>query len=320
MKTLRLFADVARLRSISRAADEHGITQSAASQRISALEKQVDVQLIDRSVRPLALTPAGEVFLEGCRDVLERYDQLQRRVCQLRPQLAGEVRVDAIYSAGIGLLNHAVDRFRQEQPDVEVKVEYRPVNEVYDVVARRDCDFGIVSYPESNARFGVIPLRDEVMAVVCGPDHELAGRNRLSATDLDGRELLTFDSSLPVGRQIRRYLKEAGAKPRITNHFDNIDTLKSAVALTDGLSILPTRTVLREVAAHTLRAIELTPSTVRPIGMIYARDKRKSKSDENPLNPAAQAFADFLVAHAGPNVDLVDEQEARGRQLVRGKV
>ena len=80
MQTLRLFADVARCHSFSEAARLHGITQSAASQRISQLEKRLDAQLIDRSVRPLELTDAGRLFLQGCQSLIEHYDELEQRV------------------------------------------------------------------------------------------------------------------------------------------------------------------------------------------------------------------------------------------------
>src|ERR1043165_3129716 len=103
MQALRLFVEVARHQSFSRAADEFGITQSAVSQRISQLEKKLGVTLIDRSVRPLALTPAGEAFYHEGRELVEQYDALERRVSRLRPRVEGPVNVDAIYSAGIDL-------------------------------------------------------------------------------------------------------------------------------------------------------------------------------------------------------------------------
>lgn len=319
LQTLRLFVEVASRRSFSEAAEFQGVTQSAASQRIRQLEKRLGVTLIDRAVRPLALTPAGEVFLEGCRDIIDRFDTLEQRVSRLRPPVEGYVRVDAIYSAGIGLLNHLKERFEREQPRVSVSVEYKPVDEVYEAVRARRCDAGIVSYPASSRDIGLIPLRDEVMAVVCGPGHPLAGRDRIEAKELADHELITFEPSLPVGRRVRRYLRENGVTPRIANSFDNIDTLKNAVALTDGLSILPTRTVLREVAAGSLAVVGLSPQLLRPIGVIYPRRGRR-QNDAGPLSPAAQAFCDFLYEHAGPTVELVDEQEARGQRLVEDKV
>src|SRR5690606_18096178 len=121
------------------------------------------------------------------------------------------------------------------------------------------CDLGILSYPERWRRVGGISLRDEPMAVVCRPEHELAQRGRVEAADLAPFEMVTFDQDLPVGRRIRRYLREHGASPRVVAWFDNIDTIKNAVAVTDRFAILPTRTVSREVAAGDLATVRLEP-------------------------------------------------------------
>ena len=322
MKTLRLFASVARHRSFSRAAGEMGVTQSAASQRIRQLEDRLGTRLIDRSVRPLALTPAGERFFEGTEDVLRRYDLLERQVAEMSPELDGQVHVESIYSAGIGLLNRIKSLFEREQPRVSVGVEYKGPDEVYEAVRQQRCDLGIVSYPQSSSRVGVIRLREEPMALVCRPTDPLAERVSIHANELAERELLMFERSLPVGRRIRRYLRENGARARGSQAFDNIDTLKTAATVTGTPAILPKRTVLREVAAGSLAVVELDPPITRPLGIIYPRwgEPADGDSGPGPLSPCAQAFADCLLAHAGPNVDLIDEQEARGRELVGGDV
>ena len=78
MQTLRLFCDVAACRSVSQAAARHGITQSAASQRVSQFEKRLGVTLIDRSVRPLDLTAAGELMLREGRSHAPRHGSRSR--------------------------------------------------------------------------------------------------------------------------------------------------------------------------------------------------------------------------------------------------
>jgi DNA-binding transcriptional LysR family regulator len=332
MQTLRLFKDVARCRSFSQAAALHGITQSAASQRVSALEKRLGVTLINRSVRPLALTEAGRLFLAGCDDLLDRYDRLASKVAGLRGEPEGVVRVTAIYSAGIDLLNNVRERFEAAFPKVEVEIRYEQPDAVYQAVRGGECDLGILSYPQRWRNVGVLPLRDEPMAVVCRPDHELARRGvaSLHAADLTGLDMVTFDTELPVGRRIREYLRENGAHPNITNVFDNIDTIKSAVALTDQVSILPRRTVIREVAAGALALVELEPTLVRPIGIIFRGVRSRGRAGRNGESPASvsdgggfvpgvQAFVDFLLDYAGPNVDLAGEivhATKRGDELV----
>lgn len=295
MQTLRIYCDVARHRSFSQAAAEHGITQSAASQRVGQLEKRLGVKLIDRSVRPLTLTPAGAEFMRGSQALLERYDQLEGRVSRYTPLAEGGVRVNAIYSAGIDLLNQIKEAFVSLHPGVKVIIEYIHPEEVYEAVRDHRCDLGILSYPQRWQQVQAIPLRDEPMVVVCSPSHPLASAPSIHASDLQDWPMVTFEQSLPVGRSVRRYLREHHVHPSVTNVFDNIDTIKSAVAITEQLAILPQRTVLREQAAETLAVIDLEPRLVRPMGIIYRRHSRKG------LRPAVQAFIDYLHEHAGPS-------------------
>ncbi|MCE9588915.1 MAG: LysR family transcriptional regulator [Planctomycetes bacterium] len=315
MRTLEIFVEVARLRGFSAAGHELGMTQSAVSQRIGQLEKKLGVQLIDRSVRPLELTPAGQEYLKGCREVLERLEEIERKVSKLRPRMDGALSVAAIYSAGIDLLSHIRDAFCETHPGVEVDVEYLHPDQVHESVRGDRCDLGIVSYPDRYRDVGVIPLRDERMAVVCAPTHPLADRRRVQASQLGEWPMAMFDPTLPVGRSIRRYLKENGVTPEVSAEFDNIDTIKSAVAVTDQIAILPRRTVQREVASQSLAACELQPELVRPLGIIHHRGGRGRR----PLTPVAQAFVDFLLKHAGPNADLAEEKDAPRRPLAGAK-
>ncbi len=312
MQTLRLFADVARCHSFSQAAERHGISQSAASQRIGQLEKKLGVTLLDRSVRPLELTPAGELFAEGCEEVIGRYDQLSSKVAGLGKKPQGVVRVMAIYSAGIDLLCRVRQRFEAEHEKVSVEIRYERPEQVYNAVREKECDMGIVSYPERWRKVDTIPLRDEEMVVVCGTAHKIAQRQSISVDELEGHEMVTFDTDLPVGRRIREYFKNNGVKPTISNVFDNIDTIKGALAVTEQFSILPRPTVVREVAAGTLAIVKMTPTLLRPLGVISRRRSRNGSG----FSPAAQAFVDSLVAQAGSRVNHDGQVQPDGHTLM----
>jgi len=314
MHTLRLFADIARDRSFSRAAERHDISQSAASQRIHALEARLGVTLIDRSVRPLALTPAGETYLAGVQDVLGRLDRLELQVARMGEQASGTVRVASIYSAGIDLLDHVLDQLASNCPAVKVELTYNHIEDVYQSVLENQCDLGIVSYPQRWRKVGVTPLRDEIMVLVCSASHPLADEARVSARDLGDWPLVTFDASQPVGRRIRQYLKEQGVDPQIEHLFDNIDTVKAAVTSGQRVSILPLRTVRREVQAGTLAAVPLKPDLFRPIGIIH----QSASSAALPL--AAKRFIDHLTRFAGPEseTDSVPTPASNGSAFVGG--
>ena len=303
MQGLRIFCDVADLRSFSRAAELHGITQSAVSQRIHHLEERLGTKLLDRSKRPFVLTPAGELVSREGRELVARYDALARSVSRLDPERGGTVRVHAIYSAGIALLNQLRAEFQLQRPELDVQIEYEPPAAVAEAARTGRCDFGIVSYPEQWPGLQSRPLREERMCLACGVGHELAAAERVLAADLDGRELIHFTHELPAARHIRSYLVENGAEAVFAQRLDNIDTFKSMLQATDYAAILPLRTFLAEVRARLLAAVPLEPKLERPMGIVFARGRLRS---------AAEDFAAFLVENAGPMPVDDDESVERG--------
>src|SRR6516162_7244565 len=125
LKRLKVFCDIARFRSFSQAAAAWDLTQSAASQIVHELEKRLGVQLIDRSTRPLQLTPLGQNYYDGCRLLLEQYAELEASIRTAHAQLAGVVHVAAIYSVGLGDMGQYVQQFKEEHPDVTVHLEFQ---------------------------------------------------------------------------------------------------------------------------------------------------------------------------------------------------
>ena len=309
MQTTRLFVEVARCRSFSKAAAVFGISQSAASQRIGQLERRLGVKLIDRSVRPFELTQAGELYLVGAADTLNRFDQIEREVSSLGvsgEKLQGKVRVAAIYSAGIDLLSQLRDRFATEHSAVDIELTYLKPDQVHQALLDQQADLGIVSFPD---RFGNViaqPLSEEIMAVVCGVGHPLAARKAINAHDLSDYEMAGFDVDLPIDGHIQAYLEQHVATPDISHRFDNMDTLKSAVAVTDQFAILPTRCVAREVEAGSLVAVRLMPKLTRPMGVL-------TPPAEEGLTPASKACLKELLAFAGQATDRTKPEPARTR-------
>jgi DNA-binding transcriptional LysR family regulator len=97
LERAKLFRDIAQSRSVSKGARLNGISQSAASQHLQDLEEQLGLPLLDRSSRPLAVTEAGKLYLEMCRDILRRHDEFQVTLERLKADVEGTVRVASIY-------------------------------------------------------------------------------------------------------------------------------------------------------------------------------------------------------------------------------
>ena len=176
-ENLKLFKDIAQTRSVSRGAALNDVSQSAASQHVQELERQLEATLLDRSTRPLAITEAGRLYLDFCKDVLRRREDFEAALDRMKNQVEGTVRVAAIYSVGLSEMADLEQRFTALFPEATVQAEYLRPEKVYEAVLADRVDLGIVSYPEPTREITVIPWRREEMAVVASPYHPLAGQD-----------------------------------------------------------------------------------------------------------------------------------------------
>jgi DNA-binding transcriptional LysR family regulator len=294
IEQLRLFRDIAHQRSLSRGAQLNGISQSAASQHLQEMERQLGVSLLDRSTRPVELTECGRLYLEFCRDVLHLKEKLDSAMDRLKGRVEGTVRVASIYSVGISEMSWMEEEFSLRQPDAELRVEYLRPEKVYEAVLSDQVDLGLVSYPAASREIQVVRWREERMVVAMAPSHPLAGLSLVKASDLNGEDFVGFDQDLPIHREVNRFLAEHGVEVNIVLHFDNIQSMKEAIALGAGLSILPERVLRTDIEQKRLLARPLeAPGLVRPLGVIHRRRKR--------FNAATQAFLELLMEKPAPN-------------------
>jgi DNA-binding transcriptional LysR family regulator len=281
---LRLFRDLGLLRSFSKAATANQVSQSAASQHVQELERTFAIPLVDRSTRPLTLTPAGQIYFEMCRDVLLRKDQFDSELSELRQRTEGRVRVAAIYSVGLGELSHLEADFRQRFPAADVELQFLRPEKIIQAIRDERADLGLISYPEETGGIIARPWREEEMVVAVAPKHAWARRKSVLPFELNGADFIAFDEELPIRRAIDEYLRDQLVDVNVAMQFDNIAHIKEAVAHGSGVSIVP-----RPVIEGDSRLIAISlgpPRLIRPLGVIYLRRRRLSR--------AAQAFLRLL--------------------------
>jgi len=287
LETLQLFCDIVRLRSFSRGAVAHQVSQSAASQAIHQLEADLDALLIDRTKRPFVVTPEGRAFYDACRTLLEAFEKARARLATSRLQVTGSVRIASIYSVGIHILSQHARRFMSLYPQAKVRLDYLHPHKVVEAVLADEADLGIISYPGAGRSLTVLPWRNEPMLLVCAPSHRLARRRRVVPAELMGEHFVAFDPDLRIRKAIDRILRQHDVRVSVVMEFDNIETIKQAIAVGAGVSILPQPTVAKEAANRTLAAVPLTiPNLVRPLGIIHRRGK--------PFTPALTRFVELL--------------------------
>ena len=283
IESLKVYCDLAETESFTKAAQINGVTQSAVSQQISSLERQFKSMLIERSKKKFRLTREGQVLYEYSKQIIQTYDLLHSKIQEIKDIISGTIRVSTIYSIGLHDLPPYIKRFMKSYPTVNVHVEYRRSNQVYDDVLSNVVDMGLVAYPNKDARLEVVPLRKDRLVLICHPQHALAKAKSIKLAALSGQKFIGFEPDIPTRKAIDKILKDRNIDVLNVMEFDNVETVKRAVEIDAGISIVPLGTVAQEVAKQTLAQVQLEDGEFfRPLAAIYKKNK--------VLSPAMRQF------------------------------
>jgi len=285
--TLKVFCDLAETESFTKAAQINDVTQSAVSQQISSLEKLFKSLLIERSKKKFRLTREGQVLYDYSKQVIATYEALQSKLQEIKDIISGTIRVATIYSIGLHDLPPYLKQFLKAYPTVNVHVEYRRANQVYEDVMGNVVDLGLVAYPNRDSKLEIFPLRKDPLVLVCHPQHPLAKNKSIRLKAVSGQKFIGFEPDTPTRKALDRLLRESKVEVQHVMEFDNIETVKRAVEIDAGVAIVPQGTVTQEVAKQTLAQVGLSDGEYfRPLAAIYKKNK--------VLSPAMKQFLAIL--------------------------
>ena len=274
LEMLNIFCDLADLRSFSKTAEKHILSQSAISQQLAQLELAHKCQLINRKKRPIELTKAGQLLYQASKDILDRYEQLRNELRTLQKSSVSKINIAAIFSIGMHTLPDYIKKFMVGYPDVNVHVEYFSARRIYELVLAGDVDIGLVAVPKRDKRLDVYDFEDEPLVLVCNPNHPLAKESQIDIHRLQFERFIAFEKDVPTRAWIDSILERYNIVVRPVMEFDNIETIKRAIEIKSGISIMPQTAILQEISSGTIKAIPFSNENfIRPTGIIVRKDK-----------------------------------------------
>jgi LysR family transcriptional regulator, transcriptional activator of the cysJI operon len=292
MSNFKIFADLVETKSFSKAAKLNGITQSAVSQQARAIERHLKTLMIDRSQKQFQLTREGQRVYDTSKEILHLYEKLESELQEMKKVISGTIRIATVYSIGLHELPPFIKKFLMEFPAVNVRVEYRRSNLVYEDVLHNAVDFGLVAYPQKMRQLDIIPFREDKMVVICHPQHELAGRKETEIRALTSYKFIGFDPDIPTRKAIDAIFREHRFEIDPVMEFDNVETVKRAVEIDAGIAIVPQATVVQEVRQGTLVQVGLKGGEfTRPLAILHRKGR--------VLTPAMRRFVETLTT--GPS-------------------
>ena len=285
LESLKMFVDVVETGSFSRAAQLNHVTQSAVSQQIRALETRYEQRLLSRSARQVTPTPAGERLFRGCKEILSRFTEVEAEIREQATEISGSSTVSAIYTVGLHELHTIQKDLLRTHPRVNVRLNYRRSDQVYDDVILGAADLGLVAYPTPRAGVDIVPFREDKLVLVVPPGHALAGKGKVSLNSVAGLPFIGFDREAPTRKGTDKLFRDKGIELNVTMEMDNVETIKRAIELGLGVSVLPSQTVKQELAAGTLVAKQFNePGFTRPIGILVRKGKYLSRASQAVLD------------------------------------
>ena len=289
VENFKTFSDLVESESFSRAAKMNGITQSAVSQQLRAMEKHFGILIVDRRQKQFRLTPEGHRLKQAAREILQTYGELSNDLQELKQIISGTLHISTVYSIGLHELPPYLKAFMSEYPEVNVRVEYRRADKVYEDVLSNSIDFGLVAYPQKHRQLEILPFHTDTLVLVVNPEHPLAKEKQVAIEELEKEKFIGFEPDIPTRKATDEIFSDVGIEIEPIMEFDNVETVKRAIEINAGIAIIPQTTVTREAAQGLLKIIPFKNGTyTRPLALIHRKGRIQT--------PAMKKLVELLTA------------------------
>lgn len=285
IQQLKYFLDAAKTLNFTRTAEKFYISQSAITQQIRNLEKELDVKLFERINRKLTLTDAGEIFVGEARALIDRTEEAIEKVQSVKKGYSGWLRIGYLQAMELGHFPVTIQNFHMKYPGVKLSLERLHEQKLYDAYLKGEFDviFNLAG------DYHVYPDTETVHLSYCGfsvampQNHRLAGKQMIDQEDLKEESLILRDDNLSGGMRRKRGIWKA----LLPELYENVaavesdtDTALVLVAAGIGVAILPDFDLGFKKMNLNIRYVPLdTGGYQAEINLYYRKD------NQNPVLP-----------------------------------
>jgi DNA-binding transcriptional LysR family regulator len=306
VRAIRVLCVLADEGSFSAAARSLGMTQSAVSQHIAALEREAGLSLVDRGMRPVELTEAGAVLVRYGRVVTTQLDDAEHTLAEISGRRAGRLRLGSFPTALTTFVPDALARLRAANPDLVLTVVDDHMQGLLPRLGSGELDLAVVyENPllpgEALARLTRVPLFDDPYCVVLPADHRLARRKRLALSHLADETWVGGRPGSAWFRILLHACRTAGFEPRPLLTTDDYRAVHAFVGAGLGIGVVPGLAAAHPPAGVEVRNLD-TGGPVRRIAVAHL--------PVEPLAPPVGQMTRILREVTGP---MRRERAARPR-------
>jgi len=290
-RRLQVFHTVAKQLSFTKAAELLYMTQPAVTFQVKQLEEHFNTRLFERGHSKITLTPAGEVALEYAERILNLTGEMETRLGELTGQVSGTLLVGASTTIAEYMLPRLLGDFKAQYPHVHARLMVANSETIEFKVADHALDVGLIESPSHHPQLtSHICCEDELVAI-CSPKHQVAKYASITPAQLAELPYVSRESGSGTREVVDDYFRQNGVQPEdlhITMELGSREAIKGAVEAGLGIAIVSRATILKEVKLGDLIAVSLNPRLIRPLSLVYAKEKFRSR--------LLQTFLDCVVS------------------------
>jgi LysR family transcriptional regulator, regulator for metE and metH len=274
LRHLDLVRTVVEEGGLTRAGQRLGLSQSALSHQLRALEEQFGVSLFHRIGRRLALAPAGERILQTAGLVLPEIERTEIDLRQKTGQMHGTIRLSAECYTCYQWLPGIARRFGRNYPAVDLRIVTVATEKPVEALLKNELDLAVVSQPARDRRLKITELFDDELVAVTATGHPLAARTYLRPKDFNG-ETLFSSPSLSLSSVYLRMLRTAGIRPKEVSEIPLTEAILELVKARFGMAVLAQWAVQPYLASGECRALPITARGLRRKWYALIRSNKK---------------------------------------------
>jgi LysR family transcriptional regulator, low CO2-responsive transcriptional regulator len=286
LRQLKVFETVARNMSFSRAAEELHLTQPAVSTQVKTLEGHAGLPLFEQMGKKIFLTAAGTELLRCSREIIEKFDEAEQAMTQLRGIGGGKLNV-AVISAGDYFFPRLLVEFAKRHAGVSLNLTVLNREELLHQLADNLTDLAVMVRPPADLDTVSEPFAPHPYVIIAAPDHPLAGKKRIPVARLSREPFVVREKGSDTRHSMEEGFGDAVDSLHIGMEIKSTETIKQAVIAGMGISFISAHTINLELQAGSLAVLDVVGF---PLVLNWYVVHRTNKR----LPPVAQAFKNFL--------------------------
>lgn len=273
IRELKYFVQVAKDKNFTLAAKKLHISQPALSKSIKNLERELDVQLLDRSDKEIKLTEIGQNFLLKSEELLNMFEALKNSLYDTSKLNKGNVIVGLPPVIGSSIFVNVLTSFREAYPDITLTIMENGAKMVEHNLHNGTIDVGVVIAPVDMKMYDYISIMEDENVLVVNKKHALASKDCVTFEDLRDEIFLMLDKTFMLHYHIMERCHAMGFKPKIYFESSQWDFLLELVAQNHGITILP-KPILNRVENDSISIIPISDSPLKwDVGFLLNKDQ-----------------------------------------------